>query len=265
MKVEEKKDRFPKWEEVSSDMSLEEFQLLHQFIGSKWDEEYNIEKLIGEASVIVPNQKALSKFFGVPEPQLSRIVHWAQVKEISVPLERITEIENRLEQMTEKLEETLLQVRTKRIKPTHEQALANHYAECDLQDMVILLEEADKQDDDAFYEHWDKLLKDSSTGELINALADVLQSDAEHAVTRFDEIFNALRGRAPFEQMYFDIQDMKKDIASNERLIRGGLKDADEDTDSKYAFLEKKLDRLVKFIKSKYQADAEVLDELMTK
>jgi len=262
MKVVEIKSKFPSWEKAKSAMSLEEYQILHQFIGSKWDEEYNIEKLIGEASVIVSNQKALSKFFGVPEPQLSRIVHWAQVKEISVPIERITEIENRLDYMTDKFEEMFRKVRT---KPTHEQALANHYAECDLQDMVILLEEAEQKDQDEFWSHWDKLLKDSSTGELINALADVLQSDAEHAVARFDEIFNALRERAPFEQMYFDIQDMKKDIASNERLIRGGLKDADEDTDSKYAFIEKKLDRLVKFIKSKYQADAEVLDELMTK
>jgi len=186
-------------------------------------------------------------------------------KEIKVPIERITEIENRLTKMTEMFEEALLQVRTKGIKPTHEKALANHYAECDLQDMIILLKEAEQEDDNAFYEHWDKLLKDSSTGELIDALYEVLQSDAKSAVSRFDEVFDALKGRAPFEQVYHHIEDMKKDIASNERLITGGLQAVDLEADSKYVFLEKKLDRLVKFIKSKYQADAEVLDELMTK
>lgn len=174
-------------------------------------------------------------------------------------------IENRLEQMTEKLEETLLQVKTKGIRPTHAEALKGEYAECDLQDMIILLEEAEKEDKDSFYNHWDTLLKTSSTGELIDALFEVLQTEGKHTVSRFDEIFDALKGRAPFEQMYHHIEDMKKDITSNEQLIRGGLQAVDLEADSKYVFLEKKLDRLVKFIKSKYQADAEVLDELMTK
>lgn len=186
-------------------------------------------------------------------------------KEIKVPIERITGIERRLWHIEERLGETRVLLKTERVRPSHEQALVNHYAECDLQDMIVLMKEAEQKDHDEFWSHWDKLLKDSSTGELLDALYEVLHSDAESAVARFDEVFDALKGRAPFEQMYHHIEDMKKDIASNERLIKEGLNEVDGDADSKYVFLEKKLDRLVKFIKSKYQSDAEVLDELMTK
>lgn len=213
MDVAKIKGKFPQEWDESLGMSSDEFQTLHQFIGSKWGTEYNEEDFIREARMMVPRQKALSVFFGVSESQVGRIIRGAptkEVREIKVPLERIIEIENRLEKMTEMFEETLLQVKVKRIRPTHAEAKENEYVECDLQDMVILLEEAEKEDKDSFYSHWDILLKTSSTGELIDALTDVLQSNAKSAVSRFDEVFAALKNRAPFEQMCHHIDDLIK-------------------------------------------------------
>lgn len=209
-------------------ITLEDFQKLAQWLGSVWAEEMSVVEVYAEAVEVLPNMKVVAEFFNRPreiiefsvgvfadvkeyarEGIIDHLLKMKELQEKLIELEPIEKLRREVKELTEYVEGIGFRVRHRIIKPKHAEAMANDYEDCDLWDMVLLLPEAEEENRDTFYNHWDKLLKEALVSEILDVMPEILKSNSKHAVSRWDEAFEVLKQRAPFEQIYAHLDDFE--------------------------------------------------------